>query len=70
MWQRRAGHDVEDLRRAVSAAKIRKGKPSVIICNTVKGRGVSFMENQAGWHGAAPDDGQYEQAVKELMEVG
>lgn len=64
------GHDVEDLRRAVSAAKMRKGKPSVIICNTVKGRGVSFMENQAGWHGAAPDDGQYEQAVKELMEVG
>lgn len=64
------GHDTEDIKAAVSRAKLEKGRPTVIICNTVKGRGVSFMENQVGWHGAAPDDGQYEQAVKELMEVG
>lgn len=64
------GHDTEAIRHAVLEAKEKKGMPTVIICNTVKGRGVSFMENQAGWHGAAPDDGQYEQAVKELGEVG
>ena len=43
-----------------------KGRPTAIIANTVKGKGVSFMENQAGWHGTAPNKEQYEQAIKEL----
>ena len=43
-----------------------KGKPSVILAATVKGRGVSFMENNAGWHGKAPNAEQYEQAMTEL----
>lgn len=63
------GHSVEAIREAVLGAKAVKGIPSVIVCQTVKGKGVSFMENQAGWHGAAPDDAQYEQAVKELKEA-
>lgn len=63
------GHDVQALRAAILQAKTVKGRPTVIICNTVKGKGVSFMENQAGWHGAAPNDAQYEQAVQELTEV-
>lgn len=64
------GHDVEKIRRAILEAKEVRGMPSALILHTVKGKGVSFMENQIGWHGAAPDDMQYEQAVKELMEVG
>ncbi|MCF0144926.1 MAG: transketolase, partial [Firmicutes bacterium] len=43
-----------------------KGKPTVIVAETVKGKGVSFMENQAGWHGKAPDGEQYAQAVEEI----
>ncbi|MDE7333251.1 MAG: transketolase [Lachnospiraceae bacterium] len=60
------GHSTKEIREAVLDAKAVKEVPSVIICQTIKGKGVSFMENQAGWHGAAPDDGQYEQAEKEL----
>ncbi|WP_024296248.1 transketolase [Lacrimispora indolis] len=60
------GHDVKAIKAAVTAAKGRKGVPSVIVCNTVKGKGVSFMENQAVWHGLSPDDDQYERAVMEL----
>ncbi len=59
-------HDFESIEAAFAAARACKGKPSVIIANSVKGKGVSFMEDQAGWHGAAPNDEQYEQAVAEI----
>jgi transketolase len=60
------GHDFDSLRAAFSAAKAEKGRPSVILAKTVKGKGVSFMENDAGWHGKAPNAEQYEQAMAEL----
>ena len=60
------GHDFEQLDAAFTAAEACKGKPTAIIAKTVKGKGVSFMENQVGWHGNAPDDAQYEQAVAEI----
>ena len=60
------GHDFEQIDAAFTAAENCKGKPTAIIAKTVKGKGVSFMENQVGWHGNAPDDAQYEQAVAEL----
>ena len=60
------GHDVEDFCRAVEEAKKTKGCPSLILAATVKGKGVSFMENQAGWHGKAPNAEQYQQARQEL----
>ena len=50
----------------MEAAKACTDKPTAIIAKTVKGKGVSFMENQAGWHGVAPNDAQYEQAMAEL----
>jgi len=62
------GHDVEALLEAYAEAKQVKGKPSIIIAKTVKGKGVSFMENVAGWHGNAPSGEQGEQALKELRE--
>ena len=60
------GHDIEAIDSAVKAAKACKGKPTAIICRTVKGKGVSFMENNAGWHGKAPDEEQTKQALAEL----
>ena len=60
------GHDVDDLAEAVAKAKACEGKPTLIWCKTVKGKGVSFMENQVGWHGGAINDEQYEIAMKEL----
>ncbi|MDD2362499.1 MAG: transketolase [Oscillospiraceae bacterium] len=60
------GHDVEQIDQAITAAKKYKGKPTAIILKCVKGKGVSFMENQAGWHGTAPNKEQYEQAMQEL----
>ena len=62
------GHDVDALLAAFAEARQVKGKPSIIIAKTVKGKGVSFMENQAGWHGNAPSVEQGEQALKELRE--
>ena len=59
-------HDFEQIEAAFNAAKECKGKPTVIIASSTKGKGVSYMENQAGWHGNAPDDAQYEQAVAEI----
>ena len=59
-------HDFESIESAFAAARACKGKPSVIIANSVKGKGVSFMEGQVGWHGSAPNDEQYEQAVSEI----
>lgn len=61
------GHNIQELINAFSYAKKVKGKPTAIIANTIKGKGVSFMENQAGWHGKAPNDEEYEIAMKELM---
>ena len=60
------GHDVDELVEAVAKAKACEGKPTLIWCKTVKGKGVSFMENQVGWHGGAINDEQYETAMKEL----
>ncbi len=60
------GHDFEQIEAAFAAAKACKGKPTAIIAKTVKGKGVSFMENQVGWHGSAPNDEQYAQAVAEI----
>ena len=59
-------HDFESLDAAFTAARQVKGKPSVIVQKSVKGKGVSFMENQAGWHGKAPNAEQYEKARAEL----
>lgn len=59
-------HDFESLDAAFRAARQVKDKPCVIIQRSVKGKGVSFMENQAGWHGKAPNQQQYEQAMEEL----
>lgn len=63
------GHDLEALDAAVEAAKAHKGAPTAIVCKTVKGKGVSYMENQTGWHGAAPNKEQYELAMTELNSV-
>ncbi len=60
------GHDFGDILVAFKRAREFKGKPTMIIAKTVKGKGVSFMENEAGWHGKAPDDEQTKQAVEEL----
>ena len=60
------GHNFEEIEAAFNEAKTVKGKPTVIIANTVKGKGVSFMENQVGWHGSAPNDEQYAAAVAEI----
>ncbi len=59
-------HDLDQIESAVNEAKETKGKPTMIIAKSVKGKGVSFMENQASWHGAAPNDEQYAQAIAEL----
>ncbi|MBP2629925.1 MAG: Transketolase protein [Firmicutes bacterium] len=60
------GHDYEQISAAVAMAQTIKGRPTAIIAETVKGKGVSFMENQVGWHGKAPSVEQRDQAVKEL----
>ena len=60
------GHDFEQLEAAFAQAKATKGKPFAIIMKTVKGKGVSFMENNAGWHGKAPNDEEYAIAMAEL----
>ena len=59
-------HDFEQIEAALNEAKTVKGKPTAIIAKSVKGKGVSFMEDQASWHGSAPNDEQYAQAVAEL----
>ena len=64
------GNDMEEIRNAFAEAKKVKGMPVAIIAKTTKGKGVSFMENQVGWHGKAPSDEQYEQAMEELKKAG
>ena len=63
-------HDFDSLRAAFAEAKTVKGMPTVIVCKSIKGKGVSFMENQAGWHGVAPNDEQKEAAMAELEKAG
>ena len=60
------GHDLDAIAKAFEKAKTVKGKPSMILLHTVKGKGVSFMENNVGWHGKAPNEAEYLQAKSEL----
>ena len=60
------GHDFDAIEAALNEAKTVKGQPSAIVMKTVKGKDVSFMENNAGWHGKAPNDAEYAQAMSEL----
>ena len=64
------GHDFDQIADAFTQAKECKGKPTAIIMKTIKGKGVSFMENQVSWHGSAPNDEQCKQALEELEKVG
>ena len=60
------GHDFDQMEAAFAKARATTGKPFAIVMKTTKGKGVSYMENQAGWHGKAPNDEEYETAMKEL----
>ena len=60
------GHDLDQIEAALNTARETKGQPTAIVMKTVKGKGVSYMENDAGWHGKAPNDAEYEQAMAEL----
>ncbi|WMJ80502.1 transketolase [Clostridium sp. MB40-C1] len=60
------GHDFEALINAIEEAKNTKGKPTMVVCKTIKGKGVSYMENEVGWHGSTPSKEQCEEALKEL----
>ena len=64
------GNDFDQLDAAFQEARETKGMPTAIIMKTVKGKGVSFMENSAGWHGKAPNDDEYAQAMEDLEKVG
>ena len=64
------GNDFDQIRAAFAEARATKGQPTAIIAETTKGKGVSFMENQVGWHGKAPNDEQFEQAMAELTAAG
>ena len=63
-------HDFDQIRNALAEAKTVKGQPTCIVMHSVKGKGVSFMENQAGWHGKAPNDEEYAVAMADLEEIG
>ncbi|HHX92185.1 MAG TPA: transketolase [Clostridiales bacterium] len=60
------GHDIDSIRAGLAEARGHKGRPTVLVARTVKGKGVSYMENEAGWHGKAPDKEQALQAMSEL----
>ena len=64
------GNDFDQLRAAFDEAKATKGQPTAIVMKTVKGKGISFMENQVGWHGKAPNDEEYAIAMEELKKAG
>ena len=64
------GNDFDEIDKAFAEAKTVKGMPTAIIANSVKGKGVSFMENKAGWHGKAPNDEEYAIAMEELGKAG
>ena len=59
-------HDYDDLKKAFDEAKATKGQPTAIIAHSTKGKGVSYMENECGWHGVAPNEQEYKQAMEEL----
>ena len=63
-------HDFDQIADAFKKAKTTKGMPTAIVAKSIKGKGVSFMENQAGWHGSAPNDEQYAQAMADLDKIG
>ena len=63
------GHDFDQIEAALNTAKTVKGQPTAIVMKTTKGKNVSFMENDAGWHGKAPSDAEYEQAMNELKAI-
>ena len=62
------GHNHAQIKDAIEAAKTVKGKPTMVVCRCIKGKDVSFMENQYGWHGTAPNQEQRDQAIAELDE--
>ncbi len=64
------GHDFDEIRAAFAEARATKGMPTAIIAHTVKGKGVSFMENEVSWHGSAPNDEQYAVAMEDLRKAG
>ena len=64
------GHDFDQIRAAFKEARETKGMPTAIIARTTKGKGVSFMENKASWHGVAPNDEEYKNAMEELQKAG
>lgn len=64
------GNDFDEIRAAFAEARATKGQPTAIIAKTTKGLGVSFMENQLDWHGKAPNDAEFEQAMEELTKAG
>ena len=64
------GNDFDEIRAAFKEARETKGMPTAIIAKTVKGKGVSFMENACDWHGKAPNDEQYEVAMADLEKAG
>ena len=64
------GNNFDEIRAAFKEARETKGQPTAIIAKTVKGKGVSFMENQAGWHGKAPNDEEYKIAMEDLEKAG
>lgn len=63
------GHSFDEIEKAFEHAKTVKGKPSAVLAKTIKGKGVSYMENVAGWHGKAPNDAEYEIAMRELKQT-
>ena len=63
------GHDFDQIEAALNTARATKGQPTAIVMKTTKGKNVSFMENKAGWHGKAPNDAEYEQAMGELKAI-
>ena len=63
------GHNITQIMEALGQAKKIKGKPTAIIAKTIKGKGVSYMENQAGWHGKAPNEDEYKRAINELKNI-
>ena len=64
------GNDFDQIDAAFKEAKTVKGQPTAIIAKTLKGKGVSFMENQVGWHGKAPNDEEYKIAMEDLEKEG
>ena len=64
------GNDFNQIKEAFDKAKTVKGKPTLILAKTIKGKGVSFMENEVSWHGKGPNDEEFEKAMAELEKAG